>query len=87
MRILNEEVILHYLKCIHKCLYKREAEGHLTSAVRDMMVEAGDWSDARKGSGAKKWRKSPETKKWKELDFPLNPTEQTSLSHTLTSLQ
>lgn len=51
LRILNEELILHYLKCIHKCLYKREAEGYLTSAVRDVMVEARDWSGTRKGSG------------------------------------
>lgn len=47
----------------------------MTSAIRGVLGESVSWSDARKGSGAKKCSRPPEPKKCKEMDIPLKPAE------------
>lgn len=70
-----------------QCLYKREAEGDLTQIqIGDVTMEVRGWSDMRKGSLAKDCSMSPEARKGKEIDCPLEPPEGTSHADTVTSV-
>ena len=63
----------------HRCGSKKKKK-----KVGDVKVETRGWSDGKKGSGTKNYRKPPESTICKETDFPLELLEGTSLAYTLT---